>query len=350
MRKLAATLAALCLFATQTGAHGGDSVSHSVSHGHLDPQNDLSKVEIKTTKVAGNVYMLEGAGGNIGVSAGPDGVLIVDDQFAPLAEKIRAAFRGLGTGQLRFVLNTHYHGDHTGSNAVFGVEAPIVAHTNVRKRLASGSRALGRDVPPAPKEALPVITYDTTVSVHFNGEEIRVVHFPAGHTDGDSVVFFTASNVIHMGDDFFTGRFPFVDVDNGGSVEGLACNVAEIISKAPAGVKIIPGHGPLSTLEDLRAFHSMLTETTELVRARLRAGRTLGQAKAEGLPDKWKEWGAGFINTETWIELVYRSLQKDAGKTSPVGSVRPRADAAERLSILPGYWPGFRLASPGGGL
>ena len=344
MRKLAATLAALCLCAAQTGAHGGSGLSHGVSHGHLDPQNDLSKVEIKTTKVAGNVYMLEGAGGNIGVSAGPDGVLIVDDQFAPLAEKIRAAFRGLGTGQLRFVLNTHYHGDHTGSNAVFGAEAPIVAHANVRKRLASGVRVLGEDVKPAPKEALPVITYDTTVSVHFNGEEIRVVHFPAGHTDGDSVVFFTASNVIHMGDDFFTGRFPFVDVDNGGSVEGLARNVGEIISKAPAGVKIIPGHGPLSTLEDLRAFHAMLTETTGLVRARLRAGLTLEQVKAEGLPDKWKEWGSGFINTQTWIELVYRSIQKDAGKPAAFRpSLTPR-DAAARLSLAGERWLDFRVA------
>jgi cyclase len=338
MRKLAATLAALCLYAAHTGAHGG-------GHGHLDPQDDLSKVEIKTTKVAGNVYMLEGAGGNIGVSAGADGVLIVDDQFAPLAEKIRAAFKPLGTGRLRFVLNTHYHGDHTGSNAAFGAEAPIVAHANVRKRLASGARVLGQEVKPAPKEALPVITYDTTVSVHFNGEEIRVVHYPAGHTDGDSVVFFTASNVIHMGDDFFAGRFPFVDVDNGGSVEGLARNVADIVSKAPAGVKIIPGHGPLSTVEDLRAFHAMLTETTEIVRARLRSGRTLEQAKAEGLPDKWKDWGAGFIKTQDWIELVYRSLQKNPGaKAARVPAHTPR-EAAARLSLAGERWLDFRFDS-----
>src|SRR5215210_3590500 len=184
MRRVTAIFFALSLCAAQAGAHGGGI---SNGHGHLDPQNDFSKVEIKTTKVAGSVYMLEGAGGNIGVSAGPDGVLIVDDQFAPLADKIRAAFKPLGTGQLRFVLNTHYHGDHTGSNAIFGAEAPIVAHANVRKRLASGTRVLGEDVKPAPKEALPVVTYETTVSVHFNGEEVRLVHFPNGHTDGDSV-------------------------------------------------------------------------------------------------------------------------------------------------------------------
>ena len=308
MSKLAATIAALSLCAAQAAAQG------FLSRGYRAQQPDFSKVEIKTTKVAGNVYMLEGAGGNIGVSAGPDGVLIVDDQFAPLAEKIRAAFKPLGTGQLRFVLNTHYHGDHTGSNAVFGREATIVAHANVRRRLSADQTVLGTTYKALPAEALPVVTYDTTVSVHFNGEEVRVVHFPAGHTDGDSVVFFTASNVIHMGDDFFAGRFPFMDVDNGGSVEGLARNVAEIISKAPAGVKIIPGHGPLSTVEDLRAYHAMLTETTEIVRARLRAGRTLEQAKAEGLPDKWKDWGTGFIKSDQWIETVYRSLQKDGDK------------------------------------
>jgi glyoxylase-like metal-dependent hydrolase (beta-lactamase superfamily II) len=338
MRRLAATLAALSLCAAQAAAHGG-------GHGHREPQNDLSKVEIKTTKVAGGVYMLEGAGGNIGVSAGPDGVLIVDDQFAPLADKIRAAFKPLSPGQLRFVLNTHFHFDHTHANPVFGREALIVAHANVRRRLSTETTVLGEKYQPLPKEGLPVVTYDTTVSVHFNGEEVRVIHFPAGHTDGDSVVYFTGSNVIHMGDDFFAGRFPFVDLDNGGSVEGLARNVGEIIAKAPAGVKIIPGHGPLSTVEDLRAYHSMLVETTEAVRTRLRAGRTLEQAKAEGLPDKWKTWGAGFVNTQQWVETVYRSLQKGAGKTSSLRPAQTPRDAARRLSLVGERWLDFRLDS-----
>jgi glyoxylase-like metal-dependent hydrolase (beta-lactamase superfamily II) len=187
------------------------------------------------------------------------------------------------------------------------------------------------------------VTYDTTVSLHFNGEEIRVVHFPAGHTDGDSVIFFTSSNVIHLGDDFFAARFPFVDLDNGGSVEGLTRNIAEIISKAPAGVKLIPGHGPLSTIEDLRAYHSMLVETTELVRTRLRAGRTLEQARAEGLPDRWKEWGSGFVNTQQWIETVYRSLQKNAGKKASLRHAPTPRDAAARLSLTGGRWLDFRL-------
>lgn len=341
MRRITAILFALSLCAAQVAAHGGGG---GLGHGHAAPQQpDFSKVEIKTEKAAGSVYVLYGVGGNIGVSAGPDGVLIVDDQFAPLADRVRAALKPLSPGQLRFVLNTHFHFDHTHANPVFGREALIVAHANVRRRLSSDVTVLGTTYKALPKEGLPVVTYDTTVSLHFNGEEIRVVHFPAGHTDGDSVVFFTASNVIHMGDDFFAARFPFVDLDNGGSVEGLTRNVAEIIAKAPAGVKIIPGHGPLSTIEDLRAYHSMLAETTELIRTRLRAGRTLEQAKAEGLPDKWKGWGTGFVNTEKWIETVYRSLQQNAGKKASISvEPTPRA-AATRLSLSGERWLDFRF-------
>ncbi|MDQ6652038.1 MAG: MBL fold metallo-hydrolase [Acidobacteriota bacterium] len=271
---------------------------------------DFSKVEIKVTKVAGNVYMLEGAGGNIGVSAGSDGILIVDDQFAPLADKIKAALKTLGEGKLKFVLNTHYHGDHTGGNIAFGPDAPIIAQTNVRKRLSAEqiSKFFNRTTPAYPKEALPVITFDQAVSVFFNGEEIKVIHFPHGHTDGDSVIFFAGSNVVHMGDDFFAGRFPVVDLEAGGDVEGMTKNVGDIISKLPAGVKIIPGHGPLSDVVGLKAFHRMLVETTAIVRKKIAAGKSLKQVKAEGLPTEWKSWGLGFIKTDIWLELVYNSL------------------------------------------
>ena len=184
-------------------------------------QRDFSEVQIKSTHVAGNVYMLEGSGGNIGVSVGADGVLIVDDQFAPLAGKIEAAIRDINSGSLKFVLNTHLHGDHTGGNAHFGKKASIVAHTNVRKRLAADSRTA--------REALPVVTFDQSISVHFNGEEIKVIHVPPGHTDGDSVIHFTQSGVVHMGDQFFNGRFPFVDLDRGGDVKGYVKNVENIL-------------------------------------------------------------------------------------------------------------------------
>ena len=273
-------------------------------------QTDFSKVEMKVTKVAGNVYMLEGAGGNIGVSVGDDGILIVDDQFAPLADKIRAALKGIADKKLRFILNTHWHFDHTGSNAVFGPEAPIIAHDNVRKRMATEQKSefFKRTTPASPKEALPVITFNQNLTVHFNGEEIRAIHFPQGHTDGDSVIFFTSSNVVHLGDDFFAGRFPFVDLESGGSVEGLTKNIGEIITKIPAGAKLIPGHGPLSGIEDLKTYHNMLVTTSDIVRQKIAAGKTLEQIKSEGLPDTWQSWGTGFIKTDLWLEIVYRSL------------------------------------------
>lgn len=273
-------------------------------------QTDFSKVEVKATKVAGNVYMLEGAGGNIGVSVGDDGLLIVDDQFAPLADKIRAALKGIADKKLRFILNTHWHGDHTGGNIAFGPEATIIAHDNVRKRLATEQKSavFNNTTPASPKEALPVITFNNSLSVHFNGEDIRAIHFPQGHTDGDSVIFFSASNVVHLGDDFFAGRFPFVDLESGGSVEGLVRNIGELIGKIPADAKLIPGHGPISTLDDLKSYHRMLQQTTEIVRGKIAAGKTLEQIKSEGLPAEWAPWGTGFIKTDRWVETIYKSL------------------------------------------
>ena len=273
-------------------------------------QTDWSKIEVKATHVAGNIYMLEGAGGNIGVSVGPDGILIVDDQFAPLADKIKAALNKLGEGKLKFVLNTHYHGDHTGSNTAFGPDALIIAHDNVRKRLSTEqvSKFFKRTTPATPKEGLPVVTFDHAVTIHFNGEEIKVVHFPSSHTDGDSIIYFTGSNVIHMGDNFFNPRFPVVDLEAGGNVLGMTKTVGEVLAKLPAGVKIIPGHGPLSDPAGLKDFHRMLTETTAIVQKKKKAGKTLDEVKKEGLPEEWKTWGSGFIKTDIWIELVYNSL------------------------------------------
>lgn len=277
-------------------------------------QQDFGKVEIKVQQVAGNVYMLEGAGGNIGVSVGSDGVLIIDDQFAPLADKIRTALKGINPGPLKFVLNTHWHGDHTGGNPVFGREAAIIAHDNVRKRLTGELKpATGnQNAQPMAAEGLPVVTYAQSVSVHFNGEEIRVTHFPKGHTDGDSVMYFTKSNVAHLGDDFFAGRFPFVDLNSGGSVEGLERNIGEVIRMLPAGVRIIPGHGPVSSLDDLKAYHQMLQETIGLVREQIKKKQPLDAVKKQGLPAKYKDWGSGFINTDRWIETIYKSLSPAA--------------------------------------
>lgn len=276
-------------------------------------QRDLSKVEIKTIPAAGNVYMLQGAGGNIGVSAGPDGLLIVDDQYAQLSEKIRTALKLLDPGKVAFVLNTHWHGDHTGGNEWFASEATIVAHDNVRQRLAVEQRVFGEVVPPSPAKALPVVTFDHTLTVHFNGEAIRAIHFPHGHTDGDSVIFFTKSNVVHMGDDFFAGSFPFVDLGSGGSVQGLIDNVAKLLAEIPPDAKIIPGHGPLSTLDDLRRYHQMLVATSGIVRQRMQAGKSLEEIQKEGLPEEWKDWGTGFIKTDFWITTIHQSLSNPGG-------------------------------------
>jgi glyoxylase-like metal-dependent hydrolase (beta-lactamase superfamily II) len=193
---------------------------------------------------------------------------------------------------------------------VFGPAAVIVAHENVRKRLAAGSQTPGRVAPPATGAALPEITYADAVSLHFNGEEIRVIHLPPGHTDGDSYVHFVGSNVVHLGDDFFAGRFPFVDLDSGGSATGLAENIGRLIREIPADAKIIPGHGPQGTLEDLKKFHQMLTGTIDIVRKAKAAGTTLDALKTKGLGEAWKSWSWAFINEQRWIEILWTDLSR----------------------------------------
>ena len=274
---------------------------------------DFSKVEIKVTKVAGNVYMLQGAGGNIGASVGEDGIVVVDDQYAPLADKIQAALKGITTLPVRFIINTHYHEDHTGGNAYFQKQAPIIAQDNVRKRLESGGAAgnggsVHFDAKPAPKEALPIITFDHDVTVHLNGEDIRALYFPAGHTDGDSVIFFPKSNVVHMGDDFVTYGFPFIDVDSGGSIDGMIDGVEKVIAQVPADVKIIPGHGPVSSVADVRAYLEMLKGTREAVAKAIKDGKTLDQMKQAKLLDPWKKYAGDMINSDAFIETIYNSL------------------------------------------
>ncbi|MCA9742525.1 MAG: MBL fold metallo-hydrolase [Deferribacteres bacterium] len=281
-----------------------------LSIGFLLSQQDFSKVQIKARKVTDNIYMLQGSGGNIGVSVGPDGILMIDDQYAPLAPKIEAALKDLSSGSLKYVLNTHFHGDHTGGNEVFGKSSTIVAHANVRKRLSTEQMRRGQPAPPKPREAWPVITFDTSISVHFNGEEIRAMHYPQAHTDGDAVIYFVNSNVVHMGDTFFAGIFPYIDIESGGSVQGLIAAVGHVIENVPADVKLIPGHGELSTLDDLKAYHDMLQQTSALVEQKIADGKTLETIKAEGLPGQWQVWANGFINEEGWLEALYNSLQK----------------------------------------
>jgi cyclase len=282
--------------------------------GYCFAQNqDFSKVQIKVTKVAGTVYMLEGAGGNIGASVGDDGIVIVDDQYAPLADKIQAALKGITDKPVRFIINTHYHGDHTGGNDFFQKQAPIIAQDNVRKRLESGGQAgnggsMHMDNKPAARSALPIITFDHDVTVHLNGEDIRALHFPAGHTDGDSVIYFPKSNVVHMGDDFVTYGFPFIDVDSGGSIDGMIAGVESAIAKLPPDVKIIPGHGPVSTLDDVHAYLRMLKATRAVVQDALDKKMTLAQMKEQKILDPWKKYSGDFVSEDLFLETLYNSL------------------------------------------
>jgi len=285
----------------------------------LAQQTDWSKVEIKVQKVSGTVYMLEGSGGNIGASVGEDGIVIVDDEYLPLADKIEAALKGITDKPLKFVINTHWHGDHTGGNPHFGEKVPIIAQENARKRLAEGGKTRFAEVKPAPKVALPVITFEDNVTVHLNGEDIRAIHFPHGHTDGDSVIFFPQANVVHMGDDFFNGgMFPFIDIDSGGSVQGMIAGDEKVLAEVPDDVKIIPGHGPLGTKEDLRKFVTMLKETSAAVQAGINKHKTLAQLKKEKVLAKWDSYGKSFINTDLFTEILYDSLTKKS--TGPKNS------------------------------
>lgn len=298
MRKFFASFLSLA-FTLNAFAHGDDS--------HFPKQQDI---QIKKTVINGNLYLLQGRGGNIAALTGPDGILIVDDDYKVVSSKLAAALKEMGSATPRFIFNTHWHGDHTQGNDHFGKDSTIVAHINVRKRLLDPPVIFGERVPPYAAYALPEITYTESIFVFVNGEEVRAVHYPNGHTDGDTVVIFTKANTWHLGDHFFFERFPFVDLDSGGNVQGLINNVSEFLKQIPADAKIIPGHGPLASHSDLRNYHLMLTDTVKIVQDGMRAGRSLDELKKAGLPEKFKAAGSGFIKTEQWIETIHRSYSK----------------------------------------
>ncbi|MXX07125.1 MAG: MBL fold metallo-hydrolase [Gammaproteobacteria bacterium] len=272
-----------------------------LSAGAFAQDDPFANVTIQTVPVAGNISMLIGQGGNIGVSAGEDGVLIIDDQFAPLADRIRAALEALGSDTPKFVLNTHFHGDHVGGNVEFGADGVIVAHENVRLRM------IGGDSPPV---ALPVVTFNDNVTIHFNGEDITLIHMPVGHTDTDSVVLFEDANVIHMGDHFFNGGFPFVDIASGGSVQGYLSNLEKVLSWIDDDTQVIPGHGPLANKADLLGFYNMIRDTSTAIRVSRSLRLSTEEIVAEGLGPEYESWGQGFINEQRWIETVVQSYPR----------------------------------------
>ena len=268
---------------------------------------DLSKVEIKTEQVAPGVAVLFGAGGNIGVSYGEDGTILIDDQFAPLTEKIQTAVSTLGAQPVKFLVNTHWHYDHTGGNENLGkAGAVIMAHDNVRVRMAAGQG----DQKPSAKVALPVVTYADGLKLHLNGEEVRVIHMPAGHTDGDSIVHWTKSNIIHMGDLFFLRMsFPFVDASSGGNVRGVIAAADKVLAMADDQTKIIPGHGAVATKADLKQYRDMVAEIVAKVEISAKAGKTLEQIKAERPADGYGVKADGFITADRFVETVYNMVK-----------------------------------------
>jgi len=303
----AATAAlALCLFATPATA-----------------QRDWSQVEVKSQQVAPGIHMLQGAGGNIGVSVGEDGVFLVDDQFAPLTEKIQAAVAALDPRPVRFVLNTHWHPDHTGGNENLGkAGALIVAHENVRTRLTAGqvNELMGRTIEPASGKALPAVTFDEAVTFHLNGEEIHAWHVPPAHTDGDAVVHFRKADVLHTGDLLSVGGYPVLDVPSGGTITGWIAVLDGLMEHVGPSTKIIPGHGPLATLADLRAFRDMLSTVRERVLPLARAGKTLEETiAAKPLADLDERLGNVYIRPETFLEAVHMSLSQEPKETPEDG-------------------------------
>jgi glyoxylase-like metal-dependent hydrolase (beta-lactamase superfamily II) len=270
---------------------------------------NFDTVQVKITRVAGPVYMLEGAGGNIGLIVGDDATFVVDDQFAPLTPKILAAIKSVTTQPVRFVVNTHWHFDHTGGNENIGKEGALIfAHENVRRRMSTEQfiEAMNRKEPAAPRGALPVVTFTDTISFHLNGDSIVVFHVAPAHTDGDAVIRFTRTNVVHSGDLFVSDRFPFVDRSSGGSIHGIIGAAERMLAVTNAQTKIIPGHGPLSDRARLQAYHDMLVVMRDRMRKEIAAKHTIEQVLASKITAEYdKEWPNG---RERFLRILHQEL------------------------------------------
>ena len=272
---------------------------------------NFDTIQIRTQALARGVYMLQGSGGNIGLAVGDDAVFVVDDQFAPLTPKILAAIAAVTPKPVRFVVNTHWHFDHTGGNENMGkAGALLVAHENVRRRMSVGQliEAVGRQEPPAPPGALPVVTFAEGLTFHINGDSVVVTHVPPAHTDGDALVFFTKANVIHMGDLFVSAGLPFVDLSSGGSIHGFIGAADKAVAMANAATKIIPGHGPLADRARLQAYRDMIATLRDRMRAEIAAGKTLEQVQADSITAPYlRDWPGGH---DRFVRLAYQELSR----------------------------------------
>lgn len=282
-------------------------------------QQNFDTVRIRPQKVAEHIYLLKGSGGNIGVLTGPDGVVMIDDQFAPLSEKIAAAIKTLDTGPIRFLINTHIHGDHSGGNDNFGkAGATIVAHDQVRNRMMKESinPRLNRTFPPREKIAWPVITFDNNLKFHLNDEDIELLHFDPGHTDGDVIVHFKKANVYHTGDAFVRTGYPYIDGSNGGTLNGYISTLAKLLTVLDGNSKVIPGHGNLGTRADVQGVYDMLIDIRDQVSGALKSGKKVEDITNMNITAKYDaQWGAGFIKGKDFVLVVAESLQSK--KTVP---------------------------------
>ena len=273
--------------------------------------DEFSKVEFKAKALTKSIYMLEGAGGNITASIGADGVLLVDDDFSEMSNKLIAKLQVLGGASPRFIINTHFHYDHTGGNENFGKTATIIAATEVRDRLMTEQTLWHTKHPAAISVALPIITYDQSLTLHLNSDDIKIVHLHHGHTDGDTVVFFDKNKVISMGDLYFAGMYPIFHPEHEGDLNGYIKNIEQVIHLAPNDSQIVPGHGPLSNIEELKLYYEMLIDSVAAVKAGIKKGKTLEEIQKNGLPLKWESFGHGYLSTEKWIALLYKSLKSE---------------------------------------
>ena len=277
----------------------------------LAAQTPLDTVQIRTTPLAAGVYMLTGSGGNIGLAVGDEAVFVVDDQFAPLTPKILAAIADITNKPVRFVVNTHWHFDHTGGNEHMGeVGALIIAQENVRKRMSAGQfiDALNRQEPAAPAGALPVVTFTDGVTFHINGDSVVVTHVAPAHTDGDALVYFTKANVLHAGDTFITSGLPFVDLSSGGSIHGIIASAERVLAMTNDRTKLIPGHGPLADRARVQAWRDMLVVLRDRMTAEIKAGKTVDQVLAANITaDYLKDWPGGH---ERFVRLLYQELSR----------------------------------------
>ena len=278
-------------------------------------QGRFDDVQIKTVRVSDNVYMLVGSGGNIGLSIGEDGAFMIDDQFAPLTDKILAAVRTLTDQPVRFLVNTHWHGDHTGGNENLGnAGAIIVAHENVRESMSSEHfmKAFNRTVPASPEAALPIVTFTDAMTFHWNGDDVHVFHVKPAHTDGDSMIHFRSANVLHTGDTFFNGMYPYIDVSSGGSIDGMIAAADTALKLCNDQTQIIPGHGELADADDLRAYREVLQAVRDRVRSLVDAGKTRDEVIAAKPSAEFDaDWGGGFMQPDVWVGIVYDGMTKD---------------------------------------